>query len=99
VARVAQFGEKRCTLEGAELLVRIYQNAYARRARELSKAKLDAMSPPMLRVKTGIEEADALIATAKKKGASAWDRMKDPIQAALDRLTSNYRDAMRKGTK
>ena len=80
-------------------MVRIYRSAYARRTELLSKAEIDSMPPAMSRIKTEIDEVNELIETAKRKGASAWGSMKDRVQSALDRLTSNYRDTLFRGTK
>jgi broad specificity phosphatase PhoE len=94
MAKLDQYGDRRCTLEGAELLVRIYRSAYTRRAAELSNGDMAAIPPAMIRTKKEIDEAQKLIESAKKKGASTWESVKDRVQAALDRLTSSYREAI-----
>ena len=94
MANKTQCGDRRCTLEGAEQLVRQYREGYTVHVERYSKEEIDALDPSLTRVKTEIDHANELVENAKKGGASAWDGMKDAVQAALDRLSGNYHAAI-----
>ena len=74
--------------------MRAYRNGYTVHLGRLRKADIDALNPSLTRVKTEIDEIDELIDGAKKRGASAWEGMKDGVQGALDRLAANYHAAI-----
>ncbi|MHB8636424.1 MAG: hypothetical protein ACYC96_08120 [Fimbriimonadaceae bacterium] len=83
-------GDRRCTLESAETLVRTYMDGYDVHVRKLKKEDVDRLHPSLTRVKTEIDEVHELLESAKKQGASAWDSMKGAVQSGLDKLTENY---------
>ena len=99
MANTTQCGDRRCTLEDAELQVSAYREGYTVHIERLKKADIDALDPSMTRVKTEMDEMSELLERAKKNGASAWDGMKDSVQAALDRLSANYGAAIGDRTK
>ena len=99
MAKTTQCGDRRCTLEGAERQVRTYRDGYTIHVKELSGADVDALDPSLTRIKTELDEMSEALENAKKKGAAAWEDMTDSIQAGLDRLAANYRDAVGHGTK
>ena len=99
MANTTQCGDRRCTLEGADQLVRAYREGYTVYVGKLTKSQIDGLDPSMTRIKTEIDEIHELIESAKKKGASAWEGVKDTVQTALDRLGESYHAVIHDGPK
>jgi hypothetical protein len=99
MTKTSQCGDRRCTLESAEMQVRSYREGYTVHVERLRKSDVDNLHPSLTRVKTEIDELEEAIERAKKQGAAAWEGMKDSIQIALDRLASNYRESIGHRTK
>ncbi len=83
-------GERRCTVEEAELELKGYRDRYSVDYDKSKLTTIDALDPSQTRIKTEIDEAGELIDKAKKSGKQAWAEFEEGVSNALEALRGGF---------